>query len=96
MSRKSIYRAGPEIVKQESISFNKTESGYYQKVIKTTYKDLKTGTIIKEEEKESDSFYKITAEDDFDHEMKYEDPDGNDASIRFKGLTEDEMETIRS
>jgi len=96
MSRKTIYKVGPEIVEEESISFNKTESGHYQKIVKTSYKDLKTGTISREEQKESDGLYKITTEDDFDYEMKYEDPDGNDASIKFKGLTENEMEAIRS
>ena len=84
MGRKSIRRAGPEIVYEESVSFNKQPDGYYQKVIKNIQRDLVTGTILSTDEIVSSDMYEITTSENFDHEMPYEDHDGNDASIKFK------------
>ena len=84
MSRKSIRRAGPEIVYEESVSFNKQPDGYYQKVVKNIERDLVTGTILSTDEIVSTDIYEITTSKNFDHEMLYEDPDGNSASIKFK------------
>ena len=86
MSRKSIRRAGPEIVYEEALSFNKHPDGYYQKVTQHIERDLVTGNILSDTESVSTEIYEITSHELFDHEMIYEDHEGNQASIKFKRI----------
>ena len=84
MSRKSIRKAGPELVTEKAISFQKEENGLFRRVETVTQRDIHTSLITKTDTIESDALYRQTLEDDFDHEIVFENIDGTQMSIRLK------------
>ena len=76
MSRKSIRKSGPEIVTESAVSFQKEKSGLFKKVETVTQRDIHTSSVIKTDTIESDDRYRQTLEEEFDHEVVYQDIDG--------------------
>jgi|MDSZ01.1.fsa_nt_gb hypothetical protein len=89
MSRKSIRKSGPEIVTESAVSFQKEKSGLFKKVETVTQRDIHTSSVIKTDTIESDDRYRQTLEEDFDHEVVYQDIDGSEIRMRLKAIDPD-------
>ena len=90
MSRKTIRKSGPELIKESAISFQKQKNGLFKKVETFTMKDMYTSLVTKVETKECDELYRQTLDDDFDHELVFENIDGTKGSIRLKVVDPDD------
>lgn len=81
---KNIRPLAPILREEFAISFDRVDTGRYQKVTKKTVRDINAGLVVSEEDTTSEELYRLTLDDDFDHEIKFEDFDGKTASMRFK------------
>ena len=89
MSKKSIRKSGPELVTERAVSFQKEKNGLFRRVETITQKDIYTSLTAKTETIESKELYRQTLDDDFDHELTFENIDGTKASIRLKAVDPD-------
>jgi hypothetical protein len=81
---KSIDSVVPDIKEEKSISFVREENGLFSKIEKTFLRNRKTNEVKLFSENKSEPVYRITLEDDFEHEVKFQGIDGSDQAVRFK------------
>lgn len=89
MSRKSIRKAGPELITQRAVSFQREKNGLFKRIETITQKDINTSLTTATETIESQDLYRQTLDDDFDHELIFDNIDGTKASIRLKVVDPD-------
>jgi hypothetical protein len=80
---KQIDKAGPDYINENVTLFKKCDNGHYQKIDKIMVKDIKTNKTTLVTEVPGD-LYNIVTSGDYDYEVKLQDPDGNDCTLRFK------------
>jgi hypothetical protein len=90
MSRKAIRRAGPELITESSVSFQKEPSGLFKRVEVINQRDINTSLIAETNTIESEERYRQTLDDDFDHEVVFQDIDGTEVRMRLKTVNPDE------
>jgi len=81
---KQIRSLVPDIHKEKIFSFIRDDDGFFRKIEKTVYRNRENNEIKQGDEVTLDGLYRITLEDDFDDEMKYQGIDGKDLTMRFK------------
>ena len=74
----------PDIQQEKILSFVRDDSGFFRKIEKTVYRDRENNQIKQGEEVTLDGMYRVTLEEDFDDEVKYQGSNGEDLSMRFK------------
>lgn len=79
-----IKSAVPDIQQEKILSFVRDDSGFFRKIEKTVYRDRENNQIKQGEEVTLDGMYRVTLEEDFDDEVKYQGSNGEDLSMRFK------------
>ena len=84
MGTRQINTAGPDLINENIIFFKKCDEGHYQKVERIMVRDKKTNKLKLEKEIKSEESYSLVTSDDYDHEIIFQDPAGNDCSMRFK------------
>ena len=89
MSRKAIRKIGLELVTERAVSFQKEKNGLFRRIETVTQRDTNTSLTTKTETIKSEEFYRQTLEDDFDHEITFDNIDGTKASIRLKEVDPD-------
>jgi|ETNvirnome_6_100_1030635.scaffolds.fasta_scaffold02879_2 hypothetical protein len=89
MGSKQIRPCIPEIVSEKAVFFNKEEDGFFRRVEKITFRDVNLNKIISENEVVSSERYTIVTDEDYDHQMKYQDIDGNDKFLNFKMISDE-------
>jgi hypothetical protein len=90
---KEEKQAAPETVEEKSTSFKKEDNGLFRKITTVSTVDIETGTVVDTKILDSDSVYRQTNGDTFDHEVTYEDLDGTECKIKFIEVNEDEWKT---
>lgn len=88
MGTKQIRHSTPDLVNENIVFFRKHEDGYFERVEKIMVLDTRTNKSDAHEETVSDEKYEITTDSDYDHEVKYQDVDGKEKSIRYKQIRE--------
>ena len=81
---KQIRSLVPDIHQEKILSFVRDDSGFFRKIEKTVYRDRENNQIKQGEEVTLDGMYRITLEEDFDDEVKYQGVNGEDLFMRFK------------
>tara|TARA_Y100000310_G_C19940495_1_gene472336 strand:- start:22 stop:294 length:273 start_codon:yes stop_codon:yes gene_type:complete len=72
------------------ISFKKDSvTGNYRKVTQNVTRDHKTNSVTTEKLVESEEMYKLSASDDYDYNVEYQDIDDSYKFLYFKRITED-------
>ena len=88
MAKNRVQRAGPQNSKETVFSFEKDEeSGYFKKVVRNFIREQKSNTTKIDDEIESDDFYSISSEDDYDYKVEYTDIDESVMFVFFKKVT---------
>ena len=85
MGTKQIDKAGPDYISENVTLFRRCDNGHYQKVEKKMIKDIKTNktTLVTEV---SGDLYDLVTSGDYDYEVKLQDPDGNDITLKFRSI----------
>jgi len=78
----------PDLVNENIVFFRKHEDGYFERVEQVMIRDTRTNKLESNIETVSDEKYEITSDDDYDHEVAYQDIDGKEKSIRYKKIRE--------
>ena len=88
MGTKQIRHSTPDLVNENVVFFRKHEDGYFERGEKKMIRDTRTNKLVTNEETVSDEKYEITTDSDYEHEVKYQDVDGKEKSIRYKQIRE--------
>ena len=88
MGTKQIRHSMPDLVNENIVFFRKHEDGYFERVEQVMIRDTRTNKLESNSETVSDEKYEITSDDDYDHEVAYQDIDGKEKSIRYKKIRE--------
>ena len=88
MGTRQIRHSTPDLVNENVVFFRKHEDGYFERVEKIMIRDPRTNKLVTNEETVSDEKYEITTDSDYEHEVKYQDVDGKEKSIRYKQIRE--------
>tara|TARA_Y100000034_G_scaffold136102_1_gene210801 strand:+ start:1834 stop:2124 length:291 start_codon:yes stop_codon:yes gene_type:complete len=91
MSRKAIPKVEEILSEENVVSFSKDKkTGYFRLTNQKVVRDQITNTIKSQQEEESDDFFRIADDTDYDFKFDYQDIDNTVKTIYFKRVVNEQ------